>query len=295
MIIAIDIDNTLFTCNSIVYKVLNKIQKVGKPDAKDLTYHTVSHEGKISESFLRLLFPMLNAKKFKALDGALETLEHWRNQGHEIVLLTNRPAKIKAMKNATLALLKYHNVTYDKLVMGCKNKHLFCKQFGIPLLVDDNEQNCNNAISKGITAIRIGNENKGNDPQGIYFNVDSWKNVKFYADIVEYNNTVRPPHRMENMISTRERLLNNLLNTHRTHNNYDEIILSDTYNPYKNLEQSEESKANIKAQLEELINNSRVYDNNLPVVAENELITNENAPAVISIMTAKNNKGPEKK
>ncbi len=295
MIIAIDIDNTLFTCNSIVYKVLNKIQKVGKPDAKNLTYKTVTPEGKTSQSFLRLIFPMLNAKKFTALEGALETLTQWKKEGHEIVLLTNRPAKIKAMKNATLALLDYHNVAYDKLVMGCKNKHLFCKQFGIPLLIDDNEQNCVNANSKGVTSIRIGKENKNNDPQGISFNVDSWKVVKFYADIVQYNNAVRPPHNFEGVESTRERLMRNLINNKRTFNNYDEIIISPTYDPKKFLETSPKNRDDLKHQFEEIITKNQPSDKNLPVVAKNEVITDLTVPLIVSALSVKNNNGNEKK
>jgi FMN phosphatase YigB (HAD superfamily) len=295
MIIAIDIDNTLFTCNSIVYKVLNKIQKVGKPNAKNLTYKTVTPDGKTNQSFLRLLFPMLNAKKFTALEGALETLTEWKKEGHEIVLLTNRPAKIKAMKNATLALLEYHNVSYDKLVMGCKNKHLFCKQFGIPLLIDDNEKNCTNANSKGITSIRIGKQNKDNNPQGISFNVDSWKTVKFYAEIVQYNNIVRPPHIMEGLESTRERLMRNLIDSKRTFNNYDEIITSPTYDPEKFLETSPKNKDDLKHQFEEIITRNQLSDKKLPVIAENEVITDLTAPLIVSALSVKNNNGNEKK
>lgn len=227
MIIAVDIDNTLFTCNSIVYKVFNKIQKVGKPEAKKLTYKTVAPNGKISQSFLRLFVPMLNAKKFEALDGALETLEEWKKQGHEIVLLTNRPGKIKIMRNATLALLKYHNVTYDKLVMGCKNKHLFCKEFGISLLIDDNKQNCENANYKGITSVRIGKENMGNDPQGITFNVNNWKTAKLYVDIIRYNKMVRVPHNFENVEETRRKLMLKVISQKGSNYNYDQIIPSD--------------------------------------------------------------------
>lgn len=263
MVIAIDIDNTLFTCNSIVYKVMNKIQKVGKPDAKELTYKTVDNTGKVSQSFLRLLFPMLNPKKFVALDDALETLQEWKKQGHEIILLTNRPAKIKAMKNATLALLDYHNVNYDKLVMGCKNKHLFCKQFGVPLLIDDNKQNCENAISKGISAIRICDENKNNDPNGNMFHVNNWKGVKLYVDFVEYNNIYRPPHTFENALSKKESLLENLINSKRTFNNYDEIIVSPTYDPMKYLTGKTKNRDDLNNQIKEIVAKSTDFDKNL--------------------------------
>ena len=122
MKIAVDIDNTLFTCKSVIYKVLNKTQKVGKPNAKKLVFKIVEPGTNNNKSLLRLLFPMFNPSNYYAFKDALETLEKWRDQGHEVILLTNRPSKIATMKKATLDLLDYFDVKYDKLVMGCKNK-----------------------------------------------------------------------------------------------------------------------------------------------------------------------------
>ena len=77
MKIAVDIDNTLFTCHSVVYRVLNKSQKVGKPSAKNLIYKTVGLDSKTNSSFLKFVFPMFNPKKYKAFDDAMTTLDKW--------------------------------------------------------------------------------------------------------------------------------------------------------------------------------------------------------------------------
>lgn len=291
MVIAIDIDNTLFTSNSIVYKVLNKVQKVGKPGAKKLTFKTVDTSGKVSQSFLKLIFPVLNPKKFEPLADALETLDEWKKQGHEIVLLTNRPASIKAMKNATVALLQYHNVNFDKLVMGCKNKHLFCKEYGIPLLIDDNKQNCENVVSKGLSAIRICEENKGNNPNGNMFHVSNWKGVRVFVNFVEYKNIYRPPHTLEGAKAKREELAETLLDPKLSIGNYDEIIIAAAYDPKKYLMGTTKFKTPLTEQIREIVANNTVIDKNSPDSVEK---IKKEAATKQSTKTA-TNKGLEKK
>lgn len=227
MKIAVDIDNTLFTCKSVIYKVLNKTQKVGKPNAKKLVFKIVEPGTNNNKSLLRLLFPMFNPSKYYAFKDALETLEKWRDQGHEVILLTNRPSKIATMKKATLDLLDYFDVKYDKLVMGCKNKHLFCKEYGISMLIDDNKQNCINAGRKGIIALHFDPNNKSKLTKNSILYVNSWKNIQFYTDLIDYSLIKNMPVTEQ----VREEKLNKITSIIDKFKKpiYDEIIYSKDY------------------------------------------------------------------
>lgn len=226
MKIAVDIDNTLFTCHSVVYRVLNKSQKVGKPSAKNLTYHTVTTDIKYNSSFFKFVFPMFNPKKYEAFDDAMATLDKWQKMGYEITLLTNRPSKIPFIKKATIELLDYFDVPFDQLVMGCKNKHLFCEEFGISVLVDDNKQNCKNVNHKGIIAINFNPKYK-NSKDGILFKANSWKNIALFIDMLEYSSTCNAPFTNTKFQQRKQSFIDNFEKVSK--NYYDEIIFSKYY------------------------------------------------------------------
>lgn len=226
MKIAVDIDNTLFTCHSVVYRVLNKSQKVGKPSAKNLTYKTVGPDSKTNSSFFKFVFPMFNPKKYEAFDDAMTTLDKWQRLGHEVTLLTNRPSKISFMKKATVELLDYFDVPFDTLVMGCKNKHLFCEEFGISVLVDDNKQNCKNVNHKGIVAINFNPKNE-NSQDGLLYKANSWKNIDLFVDMLEYNLTRHAPFTNTKLQQRKQSFIDKFEKAKK--NYYDEIIYSKHY------------------------------------------------------------------
>lgn len=226
MKIAVDIDNTLFTCHSVVYRVLNKSQKVGKPSAKNLTYKTVGPDSKTNSSFFKFVFPMFNPKKYEAFDDAMATLDKWQRLGHEVTLLTNRPSKISFMKKATVELLDYFDVPFDTLVMGCKNKHLFCEEFSISVLVDDNKQNCKNVNHKGIVAINFNPKNK-NSQDGLLYKANSWKNIDLFVDMLEYNLTRHAPFTNTKLQQRKQSFIDKFEKAKK--NYYDEIIYSKHY------------------------------------------------------------------
>lgn len=226
MKIAVDIDNTLFTCHSVVYRVLNKSQKVGKPSAKNLTYKTVDPDSKTNSSFFKFVFPMFNPKKYEAFDDAMATLDKWQRLGHEVTLLTNRPSKISFMKKATVELLDYFDVPFDTLVMGCKNKHLFCEEFGISVLVDDNKQNCKNVNHKGIVAINFNPKSK-NSQDGLLYKANSWKNIDLFVDMLEYNSTRHAPFTNTKLQQRKQSFIDKFEKAKK--NYYDEIIYSKHY------------------------------------------------------------------
>ncbi len=226
MKIAVDIDNTLFTCHSVVYRVLNKFQQVGKPSAKNLTYKTVGPDSKTNSSFFKFVFPMFNPEKYEAFDDAMATLDKWQRLGHEITLLTNRPSKISFMKKATVELLDYFDVPFDTLVMGCKNKHLFCEEFEISILIDDNKQNCKNVNHKGIVAINFNPKNK-NSQNGLLYKANSWKNIDLFVDMLEYNLTRHAPFTNTKLQQRKQSFIDKFEKAKKIY--YDEIIYSKHY------------------------------------------------------------------
>ena len=270
MKIAVDIDNTLFTCHSVVYRVLNKSQKVGKPSAKNLTYKTVGPDSKTNSSFFKFVFPMFNPKKYKAFDDAMATLDKWQRLGHEVTLLTNRPSKMSFMKKATVELLDYFDVPFDTLVMGCKNKHLFCEEFGISLLIDDNKQNCKNVNYKGIAAINFNPKNE-NSQDGLLFKANSWKIIDLFVDVLEYNLTRHAPLTNTKLQQRKQSFIDKFEKAKK--NYYDEIIYSKHYlakhfmipeSPNQAIKKSayKNSKEEIKKTQEEIKNIEKQHDNN---------------------------------
>lgn len=187
MKIAIDIDNTLFTCNSIIYKILNKVQRIGKPDDNKLTFKTVSSDGKISKSFLNFVFPFLNPKKYVAFEHALQTLESWHKAGHEIILLSNRPANLKFIRNSTLKLLKKHDVKYSELVIGCKNKNLFCEKYNVDILIDDQPLNCLKAAKSGIKSIFLTQNFEHLETINNLFHAKNWNAISTLVKLIDHS------------------------------------------------------------------------------------------------------------
>ena len=261
MKIAVDIDNTLFTCHSVVYRVLNKSQKVGKPSAKNLTYKTVGPDSKTNSSFFKFVFPMFNPKKYEAFDDAMTTLDKWQRLGHEVTLLTNRPSKISFMKKATVELLDYFDVPFDTLVMGCKNKHLFCEEFGISVLVDDNKQNCKNVNHKGIVAINFNPKNE-NSQYGLLYKANSWKNIDLFVDMLEYNLTRHAPFTNTKLQQRKQSFIDKFEKAKK--NYYDEIIFSNYYllNHFKSAYGIEEllSNGQYKISKEQIEKAKKIYE-----------------------------------
>ena len=66
MKIAIDIDNTVFTNNSIIYKLLNNVQILGDKNDTTLEFSKVSLKPIPTKGLLKKIFPFINPSKFVA-------------------------------------------------------------------------------------------------------------------------------------------------------------------------------------------------------------------------------------
>lgn len=98
----------------------------------------------------------------QAREGARETLEGWRRDGHEVIVLTSRgkdwfgnPEKISR------DWLEKRRIPYDGLVAEIEDKGKYCAEHGIPVLVDDTMENCLGAQSRGVNAVlAVGKHNR---------------------------------------------------------------------------------------------------------------------------------------
>ena len=80
MKIAIDIDNTVFTNNSIIYRFLNNRQHLGSLEDTELKYDKVEkHKAKTS---IKNLFPFLNPSKYVAFKDSVDFINSLFEAGY---------------------------------------------------------------------------------------------------------------------------------------------------------------------------------------------------------------------
>ena len=187
MKIAIDIDNTVFTNNSIIYKLLNNVQILGDKNDTTLEFSKVSPKPIPTKGLLKKIFPFINPSKFVAYRDSVDVINLMFEKGHEIVFVSNRPT---LLKGPTLELLERFDIKYDALILGCKNKHTFCKHFGIDLLIDDQQKNCVNVANIGIDAICLDHKtdyiNITDEKQKHLFHATCWKSVEHMISYIDH-------------------------------------------------------------------------------------------------------------
>lgn len=144
--IGIDLDKTLFNCNSFIYKILSNINYHKE---KNHSYYEVPSQGIYKCSFMNKIFKYLNPSKYYAFPKAIETINSLHDQGYSIYFVSSRP-NMKAVVYLTYEWLKNHNVKYDKLVLGCKNKPVYAKNEGINYFIDDLKFTCEKMSDIGI-------------------------------------------------------------------------------------------------------------------------------------------------
>lgn len=151
MKIAIDLDNTIFNCDSLVYQVItftSSAQNINRP----LKYHIVQpgeaqEKGKI-KSFGR----MSDVNHHIEIQNATSIIKKWKEAGSEIILLSSRPNFV-AIKKMIIALMEKYEVDFNFIVIACNNKAKFCEKYNINLIIEDSLQNCKNCEIFGTKSI----------------------------------------------------------------------------------------------------------------------------------------------
>ncbi len=148
----VDLDKTIFDCNSPLYNFLNRI-KFNKKDK--LKYHEVDRDAVCKQSVFNKVFKLLNPNYFFALPEAVETINGLSNIGFEFHLVSDRPY-IKPIIALTLASLQSHNIKYAKLILGCSNKAEYAKEKGLDYFIDNKEEICQLLAQRtGVSVVRV--------------------------------------------------------------------------------------------------------------------------------------------
>ncbi len=182
-IIGIDLDKTLFSCNSFLY---NFVAGLNFHNDKNLKHYEVPRDGIYKCSFINKVFKFFNPSKYKAFPEAVETINSLHDDGYFIFFVSSRP-NIKPVISMTYEWLNKHNVKYDKLVLGCKNKPAYAYEKGIKFFIDDLRKNCELMSCKGIKPLlfkgSLKNKNKKKLKPALQLqNFTSWQDIKSYFD-----------------------------------------------------------------------------------------------------------------
>ena len=156
MKIAVDIDKTLFDCESAVYQLLNFIEPY-KKKAKNLKYDVID-AGKISRSGFAVQFGKMSDYNFyREILNACSILNSWHNDNITVVLLSSRP-NFKAFQRMIVDLIEKFELNVDQIIVACNNKADFCKKFGIDIIIDDSKSTCLNCEGNGVRSILFKND-----------------------------------------------------------------------------------------------------------------------------------------
>ncbi len=116
----------------------------------------------------------------QARPHARETLEHWKKQGHEIIVLTARQEDWFGDPEAvSREWLDKNNIPYHKIVANISKhaKGKYCAENGISVLVDDNADSCLGAQEYGVHAIlALGRHNAARADE-IAFGGENWREI----------------------------------------------------------------------------------------------------------------------
>lgn len=191
MRIAIDLDKTIFDCDSVLYNIISSLMS-SKKGANRLSYSIVDINQTYGDSFLSVLIKELNHKYYNQIENAIENIKQWHLDGNEIVLLSSRP-NLKVLKKMVISWLEDFDVPFTMLVIGCSNKALFCQKYKIGVLIDDSKHNCLNAKKLGVNAIHFRGSKK-NKTQNDFFedgikSLSTWEEIGLCVrQIIENNN-----------------------------------------------------------------------------------------------------------
>ncbi len=177
--IGIDIDNTLFFCPSIIYNIAAKLKFSSSKNKLKFSEIPYRKDVKVNKIW-KYAFSFFNPRKYKEFPAAIDTINKLHEEGNQIFLITSRPV-LAPFVSSLQEWLNGHNVSYDKLIMGCSNKSAYVAQNNIALLIDDLQRNCKEVEEVGAKTIMFkgslktrGGEFKMSKSANI---VNSWKMV----------------------------------------------------------------------------------------------------------------------
>ena len=183
MKIAVDIDDTL-----------NIVDRVGRAGEyirrKNLPFRLVNENtNKFVETYDWQLGDVLEFIReggitaftdAEARKWARETLEGWRAEGHEVVILTSREEEwFVNPEKVARDWLEKRRIPYDEIVarVPFAEKGKYCAEHGIPILVDDDLTACLGAQKLGVRAVLAVGKHNVHRAREIRYGGANWKQI----------------------------------------------------------------------------------------------------------------------
>lgn len=171
MNIGIDIDNTITEVqnklNKAAYdyaiKLGKNIENADNP-LEDIKNNKDTYKKKFQFSYDELKYFLKNIQeeitnKATPRENAVEVINRLKKEGHKIYIITARDSEFH--DNPYLLSknwLDKNNIECDQIIVNAREKGIVCKNENIDLFIDDQLNNCLDALKEGIKVIRISNE-----------------------------------------------------------------------------------------------------------------------------------------
>lgn len=172
MKIAIDLDQTILDCVSLIYQISNKL--IPAKFKKRLKYAQLDSNNK-SGSHL-LISKMQKAECYYDIEDAIDVINYFFDDGDEIVLLSSRP-NFASLNRAVLEILNKLQLPYHSLYVKCSNKTLFCLKESVDVLVDNTYKICKHASDNFINTIFYNPNMLKVDNNSRIVNATSWLEI----------------------------------------------------------------------------------------------------------------------
>lgn len=174
MKIAIDLDGTIFSCNSFLYRFINRINP--NLSSRTLRFCEIDKEEERNQSVLSKSIRFFNHEYYQEIEDATSIINKWNKLGHDIIILSSRPSW-RVLRASVLNWLDYYAIDFTMLVVACNNKGEFCKKYGVDVLIDDKLSVCKEVEGLGTkTVCLLGEENTSKVKSPVKI-VDSWRGV----------------------------------------------------------------------------------------------------------------------
>ena len=199
MNIGIDIDNTITEVqnklNKAAYdyaiKLGKNIENADNP-LEDIKNNKDTYKKKFQFSYDELKYFLKNIQeeitnKATPRENAVEVINRLKKEGHKIYIITARDSEFH--DNPYLLSknwLDKDNIEYDQIIVNAREKGIVCKNENIDLFIDDQLNNCLDALKEGIKVIRISNEICNNKD---IVDLNSWTQI--YKYIGELNKKMK--------------------------------------------------------------------------------------------------------
>lgn len=179
MKIGIDLDGVLFDSDRIfeAYAELFDIENNGKGKQVESRYLEVAYkwEDALFKKFIsQYLDSILDDSPIMFLAKAI--IEKLRQDGHKLVVITNRGALDEKERQSTLNRLKKEGLKFDDIEFTKGSKSLLCKKHCIDIMIDNTAEVVEDVASNGTKCIYFRDNTKKVELANVY-EVHNWAEV----------------------------------------------------------------------------------------------------------------------